>query len=245
MTTAICISALNEEATIFDLVRMFADLPVFVIDNGSTDATYERAVSAGATVYYADPPLDGLGACLMLAWRFALDSGCDSVLQIDAGGSHDPEDSLAFFEAAYTHNADLIIGSRFMQRGRYINGSLKRRFMSRFAAFMMNCAQHGAHYSDWTSGYRYFSERALRYLLDRDYIARMHGWQMEVLAYAGELGLKIVEVPITYTAGRSSFNRRVAHEAFQVFLHVMHHVGAVVKEDTSGSSHEVNWNADR
>ena len=92
---------------------------------------------------------------------------------------------------------------------------------------MMNFAQMGAHYTDWTSGYRYFSAEALRRLLKKRYHTEMHTWQIEVLAHAGEMGLKIVEVPIHYTAGRSSFNRKIAYEAILTWLHVMHHIGWV------------------
>jgi hypothetical protein len=48
----------------------------------------------------------------------------------------------------------------------------------------------------------------------------MHGWQIEVLAHAGHLGLEIAEVPISYRAGRSAFNRKIANEAFLVWMDI-------------------------
>jgi hypothetical protein len=57
-----------------------------------------------------------------------------------------------------------------------------------------------------------------------------HEWQIEVLAYAGELGLKIVECPITYTAGRSSLNHRTLYRASRMWLHVFSHVPSVKEE---------------
>jgi hypothetical protein len=54
-------------------------------------------------------------------------------------------------------------------------------------------------------------------LLDVDYHTTMHSWQIEVLAAAARAGLRVSEVPIVYRAGRSSFNRRVAGDAFGVW----------------------------
>ena len=71
--------------------------------------------------------------------------------------------------------------------------------------------------TDWTSGYRVYSAKAAEYLLGCQYRAKMHGWQVEVLFNAIRGGLSISEAPITYTAGRSSFNRSVAGEALGVW----------------------------
>ncbi len=229
---AVCITTLNEATTIYNLVSFFIkrDFMVIVVDDASTDGTDLIAILAGAHVERNDQRI-GIGPSLLRAWEAAVDADCTGVLQIDAGESHDPCDYYKFLDAV-THIglADVVIGSRFCAGAVYdnTNGSWKRPFLSRLATFVMNRAQMGAHYTDWTSGYRYFSRRALDTLLTRRCFAKMHGWQIEVLAYAGESGLTIVEVPITYRAGRSSFSKKVAVEAFQVFLHVIHHVRAVL-----------------
>lgn len=228
MATLICITTYNEADTIGPLVRRFVSVgwSVCVADGGSTDGTASAALNAGATVL-SGLKREGIGPCLMRAWRYALDNGFTGVIQIDAGGSHNPDDVLAIIMAA--GSADMVIGSRFMPGATYDNthGKPLRPFMSRLAAHLMNFAQMGARYTDWTSGYRYFSAPLLKRLLLKRYHTEMHTWQIEVLAHAGEMGFKIVEVPINYTAGRSSFNRKIAHEAFLTWLHVMHHVGWV------------------
>lgn len=225
----ICITTYNEQDSIRSLIREFTRLKwtVIVSDGGSDDETVLKAFGAGAKILTSDERI-GIGPAMLRAWQYALDLGADGVIQIDAGGSHRAADCLNFLPSKH-HQADVIIGSRFIHGARYDNaqGTWLRPTMSRIAATMMNYAQTGARYTDWTSGYRYFSRRALNVLLNRDYIATMHGWQMEVLAYAGEAGLTIKEVPIRYTAGRSSFNRKVAWEAFLVWSHVLNHVGWV------------------
>lgn len=228
MPHLICITTFNEAETIGPLVRRFVRVgwSVCVSDGGSTDGTCAAALDAGATVLIGNGK-EGIGPCLMRAWRYALDNGYLGVVQIDAGGSHNPDDVLPIILAAA--NADIVIGSRFIKGAVYdnTNGVWSRPLLSRLAAKLMNFAQMGAHYSDWTSGYRYFSAEALRKLLPKRYHTDMHTWQIEVLAHAGEMGFKIVEVPISYTAGRSSFNRKIAHEAVMTWLHVMHHIGWV------------------
>lgn len=165
----------------------------------------------------------------MRGWKIALDRGFDGVLHIDAGRSHCPDDARQILGAAEHIPADVVIGSRFLPGARYdnIRGPLLRPVATRFAAWMMNYAQDGANWSDWTSGYRYFNRRALELLLKRTYLTGMHTWQIEVLAYAGEMGLKIVEEPIWYTAGRSSFSWTMARDAFRVWRHVLQDVGWV------------------
>jgi dolichol-phosphate mannosyltransferase len=228
MPTLICITTYNEAETIGPLVRRFVRVgwSVVVSDGGSTDGTCTAALDAGATVLISQGK-EGIGPCLMRAWRYALDNGFWGVLQIDAGGSHNPDDALNLLLAS--DDADMVIGSRFMPGATYNNthGKLLRPFMSRLAARMMNFAQMGAHYTDWTSGFRYFSDKAIAKLLTRRYHTDMHTWQIEVLAHAGEMGFRIKEVPIHYTAGRSSFNKKIAHEAVMTWLHVLNHIGWV------------------
>lgn len=222
------ITTRNEAGTIRALVselRANGFAPVVVVDDQSDDHTLDFAFDAGAKTL-SNLSRYGIGLSLMRGWHWAILANCDYIVQIDAGGSHDPNEAMDLVELARATGAGVVIGSRFCKGARY-TGNPKRALMSRLAAFMCNLAQHGAHYSDWTSGYRVFSRRALETLLPIQYRGRMHEWQIEVLARAGEAGLRIVEAPITYSAGRSSFNRKVAWAAFQMWGHVFNHIGAV------------------
>lgn len=125
--------------------------------------------------------------------------------------------------AALNAGADMVIGSRFVKGAAYVGGTTRRRVMSQAAALACNVTQ-GARVHDWTSGYRLFTAEAATALLQYKYWQRMHGWQIAVLARANALGLKVVEVPITYRAGRSSFNGKVALEAANTWLDIMHHI---------------------
>lgn len=219
------ITTLNEASSIGALVAGLHehDLHVIVVDDASSDETAHAARLAGAAVYVNRERI-GIGPSLMKGWRLALDMWADYVIQIDAGGSHLVSDVPAMRNALAS--ADMVIGSRFLRDAKYVaGGNWRRPLLSRLAAFMCNRAQHGANHTDWTSGYRAFRASLLQMLLGYPYQAKMHGWQIEVLARANEVGAEITEVPITYIAGRSSFNRRVANEAIRSWLHVMNHVG--------------------
>ncbi len=225
-TTIACIAARNEEKTIGKLVLALREqgLPVIVVDDCSSDTTARHAEVAGARVvslttrgYIAGAPIEG--------WQTALAMGCDYVLQIDAGGSHDPEEAWRLLQYVEGDAADVVIGSRFLHDSHY-HGNRKRRIASRLAARACNLVQRHAHWRDWTSGFRLYSRRAIAQLLSHPYPARMHAFQIETLAWAGADGLRITEVPITYTAGRSSFNWKAADEAHLVWMVMPHSIGA-------------------
>lgn len=216
MTIAAVVTTLNEQHSIASLVaalRRHVD-SVIVVDDASSDNTVHNARQMGALVI-EHASRTGIGPSLMEGWRSALGNGANTVIQIDAGGSHDP-DAVHLLLAALS-NADMVIGSRFCDGAMYI-GNPRRRFLSKLAAHMCNNRQGLPRFSDWTSGYRAFTRTAIDVLLDDgEYRATMHGWQIEVLRKAIRHKLTVVEVPITYRAGRSSFNRQIAREAFQVW----------------------------
>ncbi len=217
MNAVAVITTLNEEQSIGGLVHGLRErgLRVCVVDDASDDETPYTARHAGAHVI--DHTLRrGIGPSLVEGWRWALGEGAERVVQLDAGGSHFAGQAQNLLDGLAV--ADVVIGSRFCEGASY-EGNLRRQWLSRAAALACN-VRHGhalTGISDWTSGYRAFSAPALRKLSRCNYTATMHGWQIEVLLAARWLGLRVIERPITYRAGRSSFNRRVAKEAFGVW----------------------------
>jgi len=225
---AACITAKNEAETIGPLIETLVKQELFpiVVNDGSTDGTGAIALDAGAAVLWHKPSR-GIGPSLLAAWAVANRADAEMVVQLDAGGSHDPLQARRLL-AALQH-ADVVIGSRFVPGGPYASGLLPgglywgnptRERLSRLASRMCNLIT-GEHIADWTSGYRAFRREALEKLLQYEYRARMHGWQIEVLGNALREGLRIAEVPISYEAGRSSFNMGVAWEALGAWLRLI------------------------
>jgi glycosyltransferase involved in cell wall biosynthesis len=222
------VTTLNEGRSIGQLVAglLGEGFEVIVIDDASEDDTQAAAYNAGAEVVVTGTlGRLGIAQCLMRAWRRALRQGATCVVQVDAGGSHKPQDARLLADTLAVVQCDLVIGSRFRPGAVYDNqaGRRWRPAASRAAATACNLAI-GAQYTDWTSGLRAFSPRAMNALLDYPYLSRMHGWQIEVLGRAHSLGLRIVEQPIEYTAGRSSFNGKVASEAVNAWLQLFFHM---------------------
>ena len=209
------LTTLNEADTIGRIVADLRGLGlrVLVVDAGSTDGTQETANEAGATVQAR--PGCSIRDGLLTGWRLVIDSGARYLIQLDAGGSHDPREALELLAALEDTGADMVIGSRFRLNSRYF-GRPWRSVASQAAALACNI-KIGAHLTDWTSGYRVFRVDALRRLVDAPYRASMHGWQIEVVGQALALGMLVEEAPICYRAGRSSFNSRIAREALQAW----------------------------
>ena len=212
MNTWAVITTLNEGDSIWALVTTLrmAQVKVLVVDDCSTDDTVWCAEQAGSNVHINDDRI-GIGPSLMLGWQMALDNGADTIFQLDAGGSHMAAEYPQLVNEL--RDADMVIGSRFMRGGRHI-GNLRRAHASTMAARMLNL-RYGQSITDWTSGYRAFTADSCRKLLRYHYHAKMHGWQIEVLKHALDDGLSITEVPITYRAGRSSMNGKIAVEALR------------------------------
>lgn len=208
------ITTVNEAASIAGLVGNLRrlGLAVLVVDAGSTDSTAALAESAGATVLKL--PRMPIRHALLAGWDMALVGGYGHIVQLDAGGSHYAGDVTRLLCAVH-HGCDMAVGSRFAP-GAVYHGRPRRREMSRLAAAACRL-KTGAYLTDWTSGFRAFRSGALRALVGAPYRASMHGWQIEVLAQAIRHEMIIGEVPVTYRAGRSSFNWRVAREAVDVW----------------------------
>jgi dolichol-phosphate mannosyltransferase len=127
-------------------------------------------------------------------YRECLAAGCDWILEIDAGFSHQPEDLPGFFQAMQDGCA-CVFGSRFMKGGSIASSSLKRTLVSRSGTVLANVFL-GTRLSDMTSGFELFSRAALEMVLARGIHSRAHFFQTEIKTYCRNL--KIVEVPIHY-----------------------------------------------
>ncbi len=198
---AVCIPARNEQASIYQLVWQLKQRGYFPIvsDDASTDQTARLAAAAGAVVVRHKHPV-GIAGATMDAWQAALVNGAEAIVQMDVGGSHSASDIPGLVGSLEDYQ--VVIGSRFCNGGRYIGGNPFRKNMSRVVTAYCNL-RTGAHVTDFTSGFRAFHPEICRFLSVYPYRAKMHSWQIEVLRESLH-AFTVGEVPITYTAGRSS-----------------------------------------
>lgn len=197
---AVVIPALNEEEAIPGLVgdvmavAATPDLPatvsaVYVVDNGSTDDTAERAKAAGATV--VDEPRRGYGRACLSGVLAAEDA--EIIALMDGDRSDVPAELPLLLEPLLNGEADLVIGSRTM--GTRDPGSLtiQQRFGNRLAAVLLRLL-YGVRVTD-IGPFRVIRRQEL---LGLDMREMTYGWSVEMIARAARNGLRVKEVPVTY-----------------------------------------------
>ncbi|MFC7728046.1 polyprenol monophosphomannose synthase [Actinomadura keratinilytica] len=207
----------NIERLVGRVRKAVPSVDVLVVDDNSPDGTGEVADAMAA----ADDQVkvlhrtakNGLGAAYIAGFRWALDHGYDVMVEMDADGSHQPEE-LPRLLGALT-DADLVIGARWVPGGQVRNWPLRREVLSRgantYARLMLGLPLH-----DSTGGYRAFRAATLEKIGLDGVDSRGYVFQIDLALRALREGLRVVEVPITFverTHGASKMNRDIMVEA--------------------------------
>ncbi|HET9677989.1 MAG TPA: glycosyltransferase family 2 protein, partial [Solirubrobacterales bacterium] len=199
MRTLVFIPAWQEEAAvggvIADVQRSIPDADVLVVDDGSTDATAERAREAGALV--ASLPFNqGLGAALQTGYLYALRNGYDVCAHLDADGQHPAEEVARLLAEVKADRADLVIGSRYHAGAVAASGDYKPTFSRRIGIsvfrFFLTLATR-QRFTDTTSGMRAANRRVMK-LFSENYSPDFA--EIESLQLAVREGLRVEEVPV-------------------------------------------------
>lgn len=195
------------------------EVDVLVVDDGSPDGTGEIADRLAA----ADPQVrvlhravkEGLGAAYIAGFRWALAEGYDVIGEMDADGSHQPEQLGLLLDAL--HTADLVIGSRWVPGGSVVNWPRSRELLSRGGNLYVRVLL-GMGVKDATAGFRLFRRSTLE-KIDLD-LVRSTGYVFQSdLAYRTVCaGLTVREVPIEFVErvrGESKMTPDVAAESLK------------------------------
>jgi len=205
-----CIPAYNESKSIADTVSKVSQYvdEVIVCDDGSRDGTGEIAEQHGAMVI-RNPTNLGKGAALRNCFETAKKIAADVVVTLDADGQHDPDDIPKLMRPIMRGEADLVIGSRYLE-GSSMDPPLYRRVGLTVINSLGQSAM--AAVKDTQSGFRAFNKKALRLFADADESG--FGAESEQLAIARRFELKVQEVPTTIRyAGLENTSKKdpVAH----------------------------------
>jgi glycosyltransferase involved in cell wall biosynthesis len=191
---SVVIPALNEEEPIADVVNQCSatKIPseIIVVDNGSTDATAERASKAGARV--VSEPRSGYGRACAAGVR-AVSPGCEIIVFLDGDGSDCPGFMSQLVDPIATGEFDFVIGSR--TRGQREPGSMnfQQIFAGRFAGWLMSIL-YGVRYTDMCP-FRVIRRDAFEKL---SMMEETYGWNLEMQMKAARSRLRVLEVPVNH-----------------------------------------------
>jgi Glycosyltransferases involved in cell wall biogenesis len=207
----------NEEATaaafvteVLDRCRAqaFKSVAFFaILDKKSTDRTREiledlKTTRSDLRVVWA-PENKCVVDAYVAGYREALNAGCDWILEIDAGFSHQPADITQFFDKMLA-GYDCVFGSRFCKGG-------TMAVISRGGTILSNLFL-GTALKDMTSGFELFSRRSLEHVLDRGIRSRGPFFQVEVRTFCRHLNF--AEVPIQYRAASHQIGSAALKDSF-------------------------------
>ncbi len=188
----VCIPSYNAESTIkeaINICKQFAS-EILVINDGSSDNTEEIARKAGADII-THRKNRGYGGAIKTALEEGLKRNAKVTITFDADLQHDAKDIPKIIKPILSNEADIVIGSRFLEK----NNDVKtyRKFGIRFITSLVR-AFSGNNIRDAESGFRGYSIDSLKQLIPMLETEGM-GMSAEILLKASVSKLKIVEVP--------------------------------------------------
>jgi dolichol-phosphate mannosyltransferase len=205
--------------------RLRAAVPeadVLVLDDSSPDGTGavadQLAADDGQVSVLHRESKDGLGAAYLAGFAWALGRGYDVLVEMDADGSHQPE-QLAILLRALA-DADVVLGSRWVPGGSVVNWPIHRKALSLGGNLYVRVLL-GMPISDATGGFRAYRASALHSLDLHDVASQGYCFQVDLVWRAIRAGLSVVEVPITFverTIGDSKMSRDIVAESLRYIL---------------------------
>ena len=225
MRVVVCLPTYNERENIEPMVRALDDVfrrhdldaRVLVIDDSSPDGTGEIADRLADEFSFLSvlhrPSKEGLGPAYLAGFVWALATDADRIVEMDCDLSHDPEDLPRLLAASA--DADLVLGSRYVEGGGTRNWGLGRRLVSRFGSLYARIIL-GVGIHDLTGGFKCFRRTVIEEIGLEQITTKGYAFQIETTYRALKAGCRVVEVPIVFAereAGSSKMSRGIVLEA--------------------------------
>ncbi|MDT9682971.1 polyprenol monophosphomannose synthase [Streptomyces sp. TRM76323] len=217
----VIIPTYNEADNVAAIIsRVRASVPgahVLVADDNSPDGTGkiadELADSDDHVHVLHRAGKEGLGAAYLAGFAWGIERGYDVLVEMDADGSHQPEELPRLLAAL--DGADLVLGSRWVPGGKVVNWPRSREFLSRGGSLYSRVLL-GVPIKDVTGGYRAFRRRTLEGLGMERVASQGYCFQVDLAWRTVRAGFRVAEVPITFVErehGDSKMSRAIVVEA--------------------------------
>jgi dolichol-phosphate mannosyltransferase len=215
----VCLPTYNERENLEPMVHALGDkdVRVLVIDDNSPDGTGALADRLAGELDHVEvlhrERKEGLGPAYLAGFRRAMAEGAELVLEMDCDFSHDPDDVPRLIAAAA--DADVVLGSRYVDGGEVRNWGALRRFVSAGGSWYARVFL-GIPVRDLTGGFKCYRRDVLEHI-DLDAIhSKGYAFQIETTYRALRAGFRVVEIPITFVdreVGGSKMSKAIVAEA--------------------------------
>lgn len=220
--TLVIVPTFNERDNLRQIVGRLNDVVpyvhVLIVDDNSPDGTGELAeeLAVDERVHVLHRTVKaGLGAAYVAGFDWALERGYQVVVEMDADGSHAPEQLPALLEVLRSRGAGVVLGSRYVAGGSVVNWPWYRSLLSRGGNIYSKWAL-GVPINDLTGGFRVYRSEVLRSVNTHTVASQGYCFQVDLAMRAVEAGSSIVEVPITFVereSGESKMSGSIVREA--------------------------------
>lgn len=225
---AAVIPTYNEAENIQVLVRQLQELTnnvsrIFIVDDGSNDGTGQIVQSLdesyGSIVLIQRGAKLGFGSAIRDGLTEALkDPSVDRILQMDADLSHKPE----YLDSMFAVDADIVIGSRYVEGGGTEGWGYSRRIASRAACWLVNVFL-GLPAKDSTAGFKLYSRRASKIVVEESKEnLSMGAFEIETIYLAKKHNLTVREVPIVFINRERGKSKAGLQEISAVLKFILH-----------------------
>ncbi len=222
----VIIPTYNEKENIEKIIRKVRSLDgnfhILIVDDGSPDGTgaivkrLQKEFPDSLFIIERSGKL-GLGTAYITGFKWCLEHGYEYIFEMDADFSHNPDDLYRLYNACAADEADMSIGSRYVEGIAVRDWPLSRILISYGASFYVRTVL-GMKIYDSTAGFVCYSRKVLE-TIDLERIRmKGYGFQIEMKYNAYRLGFRIKEVPIIFTdrkEGKSKMSSSIFGEAFR------------------------------
>ncbi len=213
---AVVIPVYNHGKTVAAVVKeaLQLNLPVIVVDDGSTDSTANALASLDGIRLLRHDCNKGKGAALLTGFAEA-NKIADWAVSLDADGQHHPQDAFNLINAIPAGQRPVLVGKRTGMEGKQVPWT--SRFGRKFSNFWVYLSG-GPWMQDSQSGFRIYP---LPEAINLEVTTRRYQFEVEILVKANRKGIPVIEVPVSVIYGAAG--ERVSH--FRPFVDFMRNSG--------------------